>query len=77
MNDSFRLALEKHPQGFLDQAAHLVDRLIEHFHPEFFARVRSFGSDSRRPIFIFGLPRSGTTLIEQILARHSQVTSGS
>jgi tetratricopeptide (TPR) repeat protein len=52
---------------------HLVDRLIEHFHPRFFARLRGLGSDSRRPIFIFGLPRSGTTLIEQILARHSQV----
>jgi hypothetical protein len=29
--------------------------------------------DSERPVFIFGLPRSGTTLTEQILARHSQV----
>jgi|SRR5579864_5714675 len=61
-------------QGYQPEAhQHLVDRLIEHFHPEFFERVRSFGSDSRRPIFIFGLPRSGTTLIEQILARHPRV----
>ena len=30
---------------------------------------------SRRPIFIVGLPRAGTTLVEQILAAHSQVTA--
>jgi tetratricopeptide (TPR) repeat protein len=39
----------------------------------FFERTRGFGLDSERPIFIVGLPRSGTTLIEQILASHSQV----
>ncbi|GMQ89076.1 MAG: tetratricopeptide repeat protein [Gammaproteobacteria bacterium] len=31
------------------------------------------GSDSNQPIFIIGMPRSGTTLVEQILASHSQV----
>lgn len=31
------------------------------------------GSDSSQPIFIVGMPRSGTTLVEQILASHSQV----
>ena len=31
------------------------------------------GSDSERPVFIFGLPRSGTTLTEQVLASHSRV----
>ncbi len=41
--------------------------------PAFFERVRGFGLDSERPIFIVGLPRSGTTLTEQILASHSQV----
>jgi predicted Zn-dependent protease len=40
---------------------------------EFFAERRGFGCDSRAPIFIVGLPRSGSTLIEQILASHSQV----
>jgi hypothetical protein len=40
--------------------------------PEFFARVRGFGLETERPIFIVGLPRSGTTLTEQILASHSQ-----
>lgn len=32
------------------------------------------GTDSRAPIFIVGLPRAGSTLLEQILASHSQVT---
>jgi tetratricopeptide (TPR) repeat protein len=41
--------------------------------PAFFERVRGLGLDSERPIFILGLPRSGTTLTEQILASHSQV----
>jgi tetratricopeptide (TPR) repeat protein len=40
---------------------------------EFFAERAGFGSDSRAPIFIVGLPRSGSTLIEQILASHSRV----
>ena len=39
----------------------------------FFARRAGVGSPSREPIFIVGLPRSGSTLIEQILASHSLV----
>ena len=41
--------------------------------PDFFARLGGFGLGSELPVFIVGLPRSGTTLIEQILASHSQV----
>ena len=33
----------------------------------------SFGSDSEQPVFIVGMPRSGTSLLEQILASHSAV----
>jgi len=40
---------------------------------EFFATRRGFGCESNAPIFIVGLPRSGSTLIEQILASHSLV----
>ncbi len=40
---------------------------------EFFARRAGGGSPSAEPIFIVGLPRSGSTLIEQILASHSAV----
>jgi len=40
---------------------------------EFFAERSGSGCDSMAPIFIVGLPRAGSTLIEQILASHSQV----
>ena len=50
-----------------------IDMLIETFTPAFFEQKRAAGLDTELPIFIFGLPRSGTTLIEQILAAHSQI----
>jgi tetratricopeptide (TPR) repeat protein len=40
---------------------------------EFFDARRGYGCDSGEPIFIVGLPRSGSTLLEQILASHSRV----
>ena len=40
---------------------------------EFFARRQGWGTAEPDPIFIVGLPRSGSTLIEQILASHSRV----
>jgi len=51
-----------------------TDGLIAAFTPEFFGRTRGSGSASRRPIFIVGMPRSGTTLTEQILASHPEVS---
>ena len=51
----------------------LVDKLQSAFGTEFFARTPGFGLDTRRPVFIVGLPRSGTTLVEQVLASHSRV----
>ena len=41
--------------------------------PEFFAARQGWGAPASDPIFILGLPRSGSTLIEQILASHSMV----
>ena len=43
------------------------------FTPGFFAARAGAGSASAAPIFVVGLPRSGSTLIEQILASHSAV----
>jgi tetratricopeptide (TPR) repeat protein len=51
----------------------LITRMIEISTPDFFQRVRGFGLESELPVFVVGLPRSGTTLIEQILASHGQV----
>jgi tetratricopeptide (TPR) repeat protein len=58
-----------------DAVAHarFVDRMMAISTSAFFERVSGFGLDSERPIFIIGLPRSGTTLTEQILASHSQI----
>jgi tetratricopeptide (TPR) repeat protein len=49
------------------------DQIIEVFDREFLERNAGAGDGSTAPIFIVGLPRSGSTLIEQILASHSQV----
>jgi tetratricopeptide (TPR) repeat protein len=46
---------------------------IEVCTPELFAARRGYGDPSNAPIFIVGLPRAGSTLIEQILASHSCV----
>lgn len=50
-----------------------TDSLIEIFNPDFIAKHKGQGNPSNAPIFIVGLPRTGSTLIEQILASHSQV----
>lgn len=41
--------------------------------PEFFAAREGQGDPARDPIFVVGLPRAGSTLVEQILSSHSQV----
>lgn len=52
-----------------------VDRIIGTFTADHFASARPWGDDTDQPIFIVGMPRSGTTLIEQILASHPAVLS--
>lgn len=56
-----------------DEQARFVERLCAVCMPAWFERTRGFGLETERPVFILGLPRSGTTLTEQVLARHSRV----
>ncbi|WP_411867505.1 sulfotransferase [Vulcanococcus limneticus] len=58
-----------------DPAAHRrsVDAAIARFSQAFLDARRDWGHPSRLPVFVLGMPRSGTTLVEQILAGHSQV----
>jgi tetratricopeptide (TPR) repeat protein len=51
----------------------LTARLITFFDASLFSSTAGCGYDSKDPIFIVGLPRSGSTLVEQILSSHSAV----
>lgn len=54
-----------------------VDRAMQVFTSDFFSARPGFGHDSNAPIFIVGLHRSGSTLVEQILAGHSEIEATS
>jgi tetratricopeptide (TPR) repeat protein len=56
-----------------DVYTRLIDQIIRVFTPEFIAERREWGIADPRPVFIVGLPRSGTTLAEQIVASHPRV----
>ena len=68
-NDIRREQLRHSPDYTTDQGL----RARQLFDRDFFERRKGGGSPARDPIFIVGLPRSGSTLVEQILASHSQV----
>ena len=76
---SFRHLLDgnalKRRQIAYDEAAarNLFGRIAEVFTPELMRDKQNLGDPSPVPVFIVGMPRSGTTLIEQILASHPQV----
>jgi tetratricopeptide (TPR) repeat protein len=53
-----------------------VDRAIETFTPERLGRAASGAVKDETPLLIVGMPRSGTTLVEQILSSHGQVVGG-
>lgn len=60
-----RFDIEKHRRW--------IDALIETFTPGLFAVAAGYGDPSDAPVFVVGMPRSGTTLTEQILASHPGV----
>ena len=79
----YATAFEHYAQGNalrrLDASFDIADferrsaRIRAFFEQRFFAAHSGSGNPSRAPIFIVGLPRSGSTLLEQILASHSLV----
>ena len=56
-----------------DETTALVRRAQALFTPDFFVSRRGSGTKAPDPIFVVGLPRSGSTLVEQILASHPAV----
>jgi tetratricopeptide (TPR) repeat protein len=53
-----------------------IDRLIGRCTPEWIARASELGSGDATPVLIIGMPRSGTTLVEQIVSMHPGVAPG-
>ena len=70
------LCAERNAQGHIfdrKKFRDLVDRQIAMFDPQTFAATAGWGDPSEEPVFIVGMPRSGTSLVEQIAASHSLV----
>jgi tetratricopeptide (TPR) repeat protein len=73
-NDLRKRILEERNVSF-DAQGHeaLIDRVIATYDRAYFEGVRGWGTDTDLPIFIVGMPRSGSTLVEQIISSHPQV----
>ncbi len=57
------------PDGYCKQ----INAIIAGFSPGVFDKTRGMGVNSERPVFVVGMVRSGTTLVEQILSSHPHV----
>jgi tetratricopeptide (TPR) repeat protein len=71
-NELYRRKIDYDPAD-VERAA---DGIISAVDRRLIERLSNLGYDSRRSIFIFGMPRSGTTLVEQIVASHPDVHGG-
>ena len=74
--EHYRLGAALRKEGLdyeADETQAHVTRSKALFTPAFFAARQGYGDPAPDPIFILGLPRSGSTLVEQILASHSQI----
>jgi Flp pilus assembly protein TadD len=68
-----RRLLEGAGQGFdADRLDRWVDAITATFTKEFLARAKGWGDASEAPVLVVGMPRSGTTLVEQIVSSHGQ-----
>lgn len=61
-----------------DRARHSksIDWIIDTFTQEYFAKRPGRASQDKTPVVVFGMPRSGTTLVERTLLSHPQIGSG-
>jgi len=68
-NEANRKRLRYDPRAHRQACA----RLRHAFCPALYENRRGYGVESTLPVFVVGMPRSGTTLVEQILAGHSRI----
>ena len=66
-NELHKLSARPYDRG---ARTRFVDEGIRVCTPEAIASASAAGSDSERPVFVLGMPRSGTSLVEQIIASH-------
>jgi len=55
------------------ETTQMVDASLAMYTADFFAERQGWGCDAGDPIFVLGMPRAGSTLVEQILSSHSQI----
>ena len=63
----------REPAFNLDHFEKQISLYINTFDSDFFTRKKDCGVETELPVFIIGMPRSGTTLVEQILSSHPHV----
>ncbi|TPL79029.1 sulfotransferase [Mesorhizobium sp. B2-3-12] len=73
MDHFLRAATNKGFDFDIESYRRQVDAWIELFNPEFLAARAGYGDPSETPVFVLGMPRSGTTLTEQICSSHPDV----
>jgi tetratricopeptide (TPR) repeat protein len=75
-SNAIRRELNRNTNEWFDAARHSrhVDRLIAWFTPEWIERHRNPDAGGEELVFVVGMPRSGSTLVEQILSHHPDAT---
>jgi len=65
--------LKRNSQFDLEHHLNYIEKLKSYFSTEFFEQRKNAGLITKLPVFIVGMPRSGTTLVQQISATHSKI----
>jgi tetratricopeptide (TPR) repeat protein len=73
--NDLKLGLLRERNQAFDSRQHeaFIERIIATQDEKYFESIRGWGTPTDLPIFVVGMPRSGSTLVEQILASHPQV----